>query len=168
MGFLDKAKEAAQQAAAKAQQQVSTMQQQSAANKASGISTGSRDALLRDLGAAYVALKQGAGSQEAVDAAFTAVEEHDTQFANMGSLDDLDTRGGFSSQRTAAERGCDCRSVDAGRRGACSRRQFHARRHVIVRRRSDRRRTYAQRELPGSWIGCTRCALVRAAPTNMR
>lgn len=94
MGFLDKAKEAAQQAAAKAQQQVSTMQQQSAANKASGISTGSRDALLRDLGAAYVALKQGAGSQEAVDAAFTAVEELDTQFANMGSLDDLDTAAG--------------------------------------------------------------------------
>jgi hypothetical protein len=94
MGFLDKAKEAAQQAAAKAQQQVSTMQQQSAANKASGISTGSRDALLRDLGAAYMALKKGDGSQEAVDAALAAVEAHDTQFADMGSLDDLNTPAG--------------------------------------------------------------------------
>lgn len=94
MGFLDKAKEAAQKAAATAQQQVSTMQQQSAANKASGISTGSRDALLRDLGAAYVALKKGEGSQEAVDAALAAVEAHDTQFANMGSLDDLNTPAG--------------------------------------------------------------------------
>ncbi len=94
MGFLDKAKEAAQQAAAKAQQQVSTMQQQSAANKASGISAGSRDALLRDLGAAYLAAKQGAGSQEAVDAAVAAIEAHDTQFANMGSLDDLNTPAG--------------------------------------------------------------------------
>lgn len=94
MGFLDKAKATAAQAAAKAQQQVTTMQQQSAANKASGISAGSREALLRDLGAAYLALKQGAGSQEAVDAAVAAVEAHDTQFANMGSIDDLDTPTG--------------------------------------------------------------------------
>jgi hypothetical protein len=94
MGFLDKAKEAAQQAAAKAQQQVSTMQQQSAAAKASGITAGSRDALLRDLGAAYLERETGDGSQEAIDAALDAVVAHDTQFANMGSLDDLNTPAG--------------------------------------------------------------------------
>lgn len=94
MSFLDKAKASAQQAAAKAQQQVATMQQQSAASKASGISAGSRDALLRDLGAAYLALTKGSGSQEAVDAAVAALNSHDTQFANMGSLADLDTTAG--------------------------------------------------------------------------
>ena len=149
MGFLDKAKEAAQQAAAKAQQQVSTMQQQSAANKASGISTGSRDALLRDLGAAYVALKQGAGSQEAVDAAFTAVEELDTQFANMGSLDDLDTAAGSAPAHR----------LRTGLRLPLRRPLRRPRRQLLPpaisrsttcdrRRRSDRRRTYDSGNFP--------------------
>jgi hypothetical protein len=113
MGFLDKAKEAAQKAAATAQQQVSTMQQQSAANKASGISTGSRDALLRDLGAAYLALKKGDGSQEAVDAALAAVEAHDTQFANMGSLDDLNTPAG-SAPSAPPQNGASPEAPSAG------------------------------------------------------
>ena len=117
MGFLDKAKEAAQQAAAKAQQQVSTMQQQSAANKASGISAGSRDALLRELGAAYLALKKGDGSQEAVDAALAAVEAHDTQFANMGSLDDLNTPAG-SAPSAPPQNGASTATPSSGAPGA--------------------------------------------------
>jgi hypothetical protein len=95
MSFLDKAKEAATQAAAKAQQQVATMQQQASAHKAAGAASTGRDALLRDLGAAYLALRQGAGSQEAVDAAVSAVEAHDTQAATP--MGDLSTVGDSSS-----------------------------------------------------------------------
>ena len=138
------------------------MQQQSAANKASGISTGSRDALLRDLGAAYLSLKKGDGSQEAVDAALAAVEAQDSQFASMGSLDDLDTAAGSApSAPPDAPRARARQTVRRPLRLG----QFHARRHVGVARPS-------RRMPPGNFryspICCTECTPMRADETTVR
>jgi hypothetical protein len=72
MGLMDKVKQQAEQALAKAQQGVSQGQakldQVQAKRQA--------DALLRDLGAAYYASQRTGGSQEQVDAAMRLVDEH--------------------------------------------------------------------------------------------
>jgi hypothetical protein len=72
MGLMDKVKQQAEQALAKAQQGVSQGQakldQVQAKRQA--------DALLRDLGAAYYATQRTGGSQQAVDAAMRLVDEH--------------------------------------------------------------------------------------------
>lgn len=72
MGLMDKVKQQAEQALAKAQQGVNQGQakldQVQAKRQA--------DALLRDLGAAYYALQRTGGSQDAVDAALKLVDEH--------------------------------------------------------------------------------------------
>lgn len=72
MGLMDKVKQQAEQALAKAQQGVSQGQakldQVQAKRQA--------DALLRDLGTAYYATQRTGGSQQAVDAAMRLVDEH--------------------------------------------------------------------------------------------
>jgi hypothetical protein len=72
MGLMDKVKQQAEQALAKAQQGVSQGQakfdQVQAKRQA--------DALLRNLGAAYYAKERSGGSQDAVDAAMKMLDEH--------------------------------------------------------------------------------------------
>lgn len=80
MGLMDKMKQQAEQAFAKAQQGVSQGQakldQVQAKRQA--------DALVRDLGAAYYALQRTGGPQEAVDSAMKLLDDH---VAAHGPLD---------------------------------------------------------------------------------
>ena len=72
MGFMDKAREAAQQATAKAQQGLAQGQA-----KLDEVQTArAADGLLRDLGAAFYAEQRSGGSHEAVAAALGAVDAH--------------------------------------------------------------------------------------------
>jgi len=81
MGLMDKVKQQAEQAIAKAQQGVSQGQakldQVQAKRQADG--------LLRDLGAAYYAMQRSGGPADAVDAAMKLVDEH---VAAQGSFSD--------------------------------------------------------------------------------
>ncbi len=80
MGFLDKAKEAAAQAAQKAQQGMAQGQA-----KVDELQTKRRaDALLRDLGAAYYTQQRSGGASSAVDAALAVLDQH---VAANGPLD---------------------------------------------------------------------------------
>lgn len=72
MGLMDKVKQQAEQALAKAQQGVN--QGQAKLDHVQAKRQG--DVLLRDLGAAYYALQRTGGSQDAVDAALKLVDEH--------------------------------------------------------------------------------------------
>lgn len=72
MGLMDKVKQQAEQALAKAQQGVS----QGQAKLDQVQSKRQADALLRDLGAAYYARERSGGSQDAVDAAMKLLDEH--------------------------------------------------------------------------------------------
>ncbi|MFI9723027.1 hypothetical protein ACIHFE_25805 [Streptomyces sp. NPDC052396] len=64
-GFLDRAKEQAQNALNQGKQKVDEVQQQRAGND-----------LLKKLGAAYYAERRGGGSAEATQAALSALEAH--------------------------------------------------------------------------------------------
>ena len=72
MGFMDKAREAAQQATAKAQQGLTQGQHKLDEVQASRAA----DALLRDVGGAFYAEQRSGGSHEAVVAALAAVDGH--------------------------------------------------------------------------------------------
>lgn len=81
MGLMDKVKQQAEQAIAKAQQGVSQGQakidQVQAKRQA--------DALLRDLGAAYYEMQRSGGSADAVDSAMKLVDEHMATHGNLVS-----------------------------------------------------------------------------------
>ncbi|MDT0447828.1 hypothetical protein [Streptomyces hesseae] len=64
-GFLDRAKEQAQQALAQGKGKVDEVQSQRAGND-----------LLKKLGAAYYAERRGSGTADATQAALTALEAH--------------------------------------------------------------------------------------------
>ncbi|NGO70138.1 hypothetical protein [Streptomyces boncukensis] len=64
-GFLDRAKQQAQQAVAQGKEKVEDVQAQRAGND-----------LLKKLGAAYYAEKRGSGSEEATQQALNALEAH--------------------------------------------------------------------------------------------
>jgi hypothetical protein len=72
MGLMDKVKQQAEQALAKAQQGVSQGQAKLDQVQAKR----QTDALLRDLGAAYYAKERSGGPQDAVDAAMKMLDEH--------------------------------------------------------------------------------------------
>jgi len=72
MGLMDKVKQQAEQALAKAQQGVS--QGQAKVDQAQA--KRQADALFRDLGAAYYAMQRSGGSADAVDSAMKLVDEH--------------------------------------------------------------------------------------------
>lgn len=84
MGLMDKVKQQAEQAIAKAQQGVSQGQakidQVQAKRQA--------DALLRDLGAAYYEMQRRGGTPDAVDAAMKLVDEHMASHGSLGGQDD--------------------------------------------------------------------------------
>lgn len=80
MGFLDKAKEAAQQATAKAQQGMAQGQAKLGEVQAKRAA----DGLLRDLGAAFYAEQRQGGSSESV---VTALRALDTHVAQNGPID---------------------------------------------------------------------------------
>ena len=80
MGFLDKARDAAQQAATKAQQGMAQGQAKIGEVQAKRAS----DGLLRDLGAAFYAEQRQGGSSEAVVSALRAI---DTHVAQNGPID---------------------------------------------------------------------------------
>lgn len=73
MGLMDKVKAQAEQAMAKGQQAV---QQGQAKLEAYQEKKHSSDALLRDLGAAVYAQQRSGGSQDAVDIALAALDQH--------------------------------------------------------------------------------------------
>ena len=80
MGFMDKAREAAQQATAKAQQGLAQGQA-----KLDEVQTArAADGLLRDLGAAFYAEQRSGGSPEAVAAALGAVDAHVAAHGPLG------------------------------------------------------------------------------------
>jgi hypothetical protein len=91
MGLMDKVKQQAEQALAKAQQGVSQGQakldQVQAKRQA--------DALLRNLGAAYYAQIRHGGPAEAVTAALSAVDEH------AQTHGDIDTSPGATTEGTS-------------------------------------------------------------------
>jgi hypothetical protein len=80
MGFMDKAREAAQQATAKAQQGLA----QGQAKFDEVQTTRAADGLLRDLGAAFYAEQRSGGSNEAVVAALAAVDAHVAAHGPLG------------------------------------------------------------------------------------
>ena len=80
MGFMDKAREAAQQATTKAQQGLAQGQA-----KIDEVQTSrAADGLLRDLGAAFYAEQRSGGSHEAVVAALGAVDAHVAAHGPLG------------------------------------------------------------------------------------
>ena len=80
MGFMDKAREAAQQATAKAQQGLA----QGQAKLDEVQTTRAADGLLRDLGAAFYAEQRSGGAHEAVVAALGAVDSHVAAHGPLG------------------------------------------------------------------------------------
>jgi hypothetical protein len=86
MGLMDKVKQQAEQALAKAQQGVS----QGQAKLDQVQSKRQADTLLRNLGAAYYARERSGGSQDAVDAAMKLLDEH---AAAHGPVDASQTSG---------------------------------------------------------------------------
>jgi hypothetical protein len=80
MGFMDKAREAAQQATAKAQQGIAQGQA-----KIDDVQTSrAADGLLREVGAAFYAEQRSGGSHEAVVAALGAVDAHVAAHGPLG------------------------------------------------------------------------------------
>jgi len=80
MGFMDKAREAAQQATAKAQQGLAQGQA-----KLDEVQTSrAADGLLRDVGAAFYAEQRSGGSHEAVVAALGALDAHVAAHGPLG------------------------------------------------------------------------------------
>lgn len=80
MGFMDKAREAAQQATAKAQQGLTQGQHKLDEVQAARAA----DALLRDVGAAFYAEQRSGGSHEAVVSALGAVDAHVAAHGPLG------------------------------------------------------------------------------------
>lgn len=81
MGFMDKAREAAQQATTKAQQGLA----QGQAKLDEVQTTRAGDGLLRDLGAAFYAEQRSGGSHEAVVAALGAMDAHVAAHGPLGA-----------------------------------------------------------------------------------
>ncbi len=81
MGFMDKAREAAQQATTKAQQGLA----QGQAKIDEVQTTRAGDGLLRDLGAAFYAEQRSGGSHEAVVAALGAMDAHVAAHGPLGA-----------------------------------------------------------------------------------
>lgn len=80
MGFMDKAREAAQQATTKAQQGLA----QGQAKLDEVQTTRAADGLLRDLGTAFYAEQRSSGSHEAVMTALGAVDAHVAAHGPLG------------------------------------------------------------------------------------
>jgi hypothetical protein len=80
MGLLDKVKEQAGTLAEKAQQGVDKGKDRLEELQA----TKRGHALLQDLGTAYYALQRGSGSQEAVDTALKAMDDHVAEHGHPG------------------------------------------------------------------------------------
>jgi len=80
MGFMDKAREAAQQATTKAQQGLA----QGQAKLDEVQTTRAADGLLRDLGTAFYAEQRSSGSHEAVVTALGAVDAHVAAHGPLG------------------------------------------------------------------------------------
>jgi hypothetical protein len=80
MGFMDKAREAAQQATTKAQQGIT----QGHAKFDEVQASRAADALLRKLGAAYYAEQRKGGSHDAVVAALSALDAHVAAHGPLG------------------------------------------------------------------------------------
>lgn len=111
MGFMDKAREAAQQATTKAQQGLA----QGQAKLDEVQTTRAGDGLLRDLGAAFYAEQHSGGSHEAVVAALGAVDAHVAAHGPLG-------RTGAGSSQPApqpppAQPGAPAASPSAGAAG---------------------------------------------------
>ncbi len=94
MGFLDKARDAAQQAATKAQQGMA----QGQAKLGEVQSKRASDGLLRDLGAAFYSEQRQGGSSEAVVSALRAI---DTHVAQNGPIDTSSSPDGGSGSNSA-------------------------------------------------------------------
>lgn len=95
MGFLDKARDAAQQAATKAQQGMAQGQAKLGEVQAKRAA----DGLLRDLGAAFYAEQRQGGSSEAVVSALRAIDTHVAQNGPIDTSSSPDG-GGISSTGT--------------------------------------------------------------------
>lgn len=95
MGFLDKARDAAQQAATKAQQGMA----QGQAKLGEVQSKRASDGLLRDLGAAFYSEQRQGGSSEAVVGALRAI---DTHVAQNGPIDTSSSPDGGGTTSTGA------------------------------------------------------------------
>jgi hypothetical protein len=80
MGFMDKAREAAQQATTKAQQGLA----QGQAKLDDAQTSRAADGLMRDLGAAFYAEQRNGGSHEAVVASLGAVDAHVAAHGPLG------------------------------------------------------------------------------------
>jgi hypothetical protein len=80
MGFMDKAREAAQQATTKAQQGLA----QGQAKLDDAQTSRAADGLLRDLGSAFYAEQRSGGSREAVLAALGALDAHVAAHGPLG------------------------------------------------------------------------------------
>jgi len=80
MGFMDKAREAAQQATTKAQQGLA----QGQAKLDDAQTSRAADGLMRDLGAAFYAEQRNGGSHEAVVAALGAMDAHVAAHGPLG------------------------------------------------------------------------------------
>jgi hypothetical protein len=98
VGLMDKVKQQAEQALAKAQQGVS--QGQAKLDQVQAKRQG--DVLLRDLGAAYYAKERSGGSQDAVDAAMKLLDEH---VAAHGALDASGSSAADGDQGDVAAQG---------------------------------------------------------------
>ncbi len=107
MGFMDKAREAAQQATAKAQQGLTQGQHKLDEVQASRAA----DALLRDVGAAFYAEQRSGGSHEAVVVALGAVDAH---VAAHGPLGQTGSGPAEHAQPWSARPGAPARPSSAG------------------------------------------------------
>jgi hypothetical protein len=94
MGFMDKAREAAQQATAKAQQGIAQGQA-----KIDDVQTSrAADGLLREVGAAFYAEQRSGGSHEAVVAALGAVDAHVAAHGPLGQAGQTGQTGQGSTE----------------------------------------------------------------------
>lgn len=100
MGLMDKVKAQAEQAMVKGQQ---AAKQGQAKLEAYQQSKHGADALLRDLGSAVYAQQRSGGSQEAVDAALAALDQHYAdQAAAQAAAQAADPSGGSAPSAAAA------------------------------------------------------------------
>ena len=107
MGFMDKAREAAQQATAKAQQGLAQGQA-----KLDEVQTSrAADGLLRDVGAAFYAEQRSGGAHEAVVAALGAVDAH---VGAHGPLGKTAAGSSVSAPQTSAQPSAPVGSPAAG------------------------------------------------------
>lgn len=89
MGLLDKVKDQAGTLAEKAQQGISQGMEKGKDRIEEIQATKRGHALLQDLGTAYYALMRGGGSQEAVDTALKAMDDHVAEHGHPGGTTDL-------------------------------------------------------------------------------